>query len=80
MKTITIEGREVTVYHKSMKTDGYEYVVYNEKIYQIIGRSGAGINHKITLEKESTGERITISTAKNHDLKYIVSNHCYMKI
>lgn len=70
-KKITIEGKELTVYHLSIKRGGNQYCVYENKIWNIVSSTGSGNSHTKLLERKLNKETILLDYEKLNDILYI---------
>lgn len=69
-KDLVIEGRKVRTYHKNIFNSSY--VVFKEKIWRIVSKSGQGNSHTIGLERELANEKTTIKGRDFEDVQFVI--------
>jgi hypothetical protein len=77
IKGLKIEGRKLYVSKKRLGKNS-KHIVYKEKIWKIVGSSGAGITYKLNIEKSSTSERLWLDREQMQEVLYVVPNTDYM--
>jgi hypothetical protein len=79
MKTeVVVEGKKLIVLDRDFFQS--QYVVFEEKIWRWFGKSGAGKDFVLSLERPSSKEVIHVKYERMNEVKWIINPTGYMTI
>jgi hypothetical protein len=77
-ETITVEGKTLEVYYRNLFDN--PYVVYNNKIWRITSKEGAGLKHVIGLDRELHKEHVYVKGEDLKNIQYILTRTGYITV